>query len=231
MKRNHRLVFAALFAAFITSCSAPAEKTAIPRDEELENKIDKVLRGMSLEEKVGQMTQITSTAIANGIELTELGDSLLRVHKVGSILNTPDGIAQTPQDYEKFIKELNQISIEATGVPTLYGLDHIHGVSYVLGGTLFPQEINIAATFNREHAFNMGKVTAYESRAANVPWTFSPTMDLGRNPEWPRMWESFGEDTYVNAQMAVAEVKGMQGEDPNHVGPYNIAACAKHFMG
>ena len=231
MKRNHRLVFAALFAAFITSCSAPAEKTAIPRDEELENKIDKVLRGMSLEEKVGQMTQITSTAIANGIELTELGDSLLRVHKVGSILNTPDGIAQTPQDYEKFIKELNQISIEATGVPTLYGLDHIHGVSYVLGGTLFPQEINIAATFNREHAFNMGKVTAYESRAANVPWTFSPTMDLGRNPEWPRMWESFGEDTYVNAQMAVAEVKGMQGDDPNHVGPYNIAACAKHFMG
>lgn len=231
MKRNHKLVLAALAAALVASCSAPVEKTAIPRDEELEKKVDQILRGMTLEEKVGQMTQITSTAIARGIELTEAGDSMLRVHKVGSILNTPDGIAQTPQDYEKFIKELNRISIETTGIPTLYGLDHIHGVSYVLGGTLFPQEVNIAATFNRDHAYNMGKVTAYESRAANVPWTFSPTMDLGRNPEWPRMWESFGEDTYVNAQMAVAEVKGMQGDDPNHVGPYNIAACAKHFMG
>ena len=231
MKRNYKLVFAALAAAVVASCSAPAEKTAIPRDEELEKKVDQILRGMTLEEKVGQMTQITSTAIARGVDLTEVGDSILRVHKVGSILNTPDGIAQTPQDYEKFIKEINRISIETTGIPTLYGLDHIHGVSYVLGGTLFPQEVNIAATFNREHAYNMGKVTAYESRAANVPWTFSPTMDLGRNPEWPRMWESFGEDTYVNAQMAVAEVKGMQGDDPNHVGPYNIAACAKHFMG
>jgi beta-glucosidase len=126
---------------------------------------------------------------------------------------------------------VNRISLEETGIPTLYGLDHIHGTSYVLGGILFPQEINIAASFNREHAYNMGAVTAYESRAANVPWTFSPTMDLGRNPEWPRMWESFGEDTYLNAQMAVAEVKGMQGDDPNHVGPFNIAACAKHFMG
>ena len=121
--------------------------------------------------------------------------------------------------------------MEYIGIPCLYGLDHIHGVSYVSGGTLFPQEINIAATFNREHAYNMGKVTAYESRAADVPWTFSPTMDLGRNPEWPRMWESFGEDAYVNAQMAVAETRGLQGDDPNHVGPYNIAACAKHFMG
>lgn len=231
MKCSRKLIFAAVFAAIVTSCSSPAEKTAIPRDEELEKKVDLILRGMNLEEKVGQMTQITSTAIANGIELTAVGDSMLRVHKIGSVLNTPDGIAQTPQDYEKFITEINRISIEATSIPTLYGLDHIHGVSYVLGGTLFPQEINIAATFNRDYAYNMGKVTAYESRAANVPWTFSPTMDLGRNPEWPRMWESFGEDTYVNAQMAVAEVKGMQGDDPNHVGPYNIAACAKHFMG
>ena len=177
------------------------------------------------------MTQITATAIADRIDLTAAGDSILRVHKIGSVLNTPGDVAQTPQDYNIFITELNRISVEATGIPCLYGLDHIHGVTYVVGGTLFPQEVNIAATFNREHAYNMGKVTAYESRAANVPWTFSPTMDLGRNPEWPRMWESFGEDTYVNAEMAVAEVKGMQGDDPNHVGPYNIAACAKHFMG
>ena len=204
---------------------------AIPQDKDVEAKVEKVLKGMSLEEKIGQMTQLTSTAIARGIDITEAGEKALRDYKVGSVLNTPGDMAQTPEDYNKFITEINKISIDASGIPTLYGLDHIHGVSYVAGGTLFPQEVNIAATFNREHAYNMGKVTAYESRAANVPWTFSPTMDLGRNPEWPRMWESFGEDTYVNAEMAVAEVRGMQGDDPNHVGPYNIAACAKHFMG
>ena len=230
MNLNRLLIFA-LTAYAAVSCGTTETKPAIPRDNEIEAKVERVLKGMTLEEKVGQMTQITSTAIARGIDILPVGDSMLRVHKVGSVLNTPDGIAQTPEDYDKFVAEINRISIETTGVPTLYGLDHIHGVSYVLGGTLFPQEINIAASFNREHAYNMGKVTAYESRAANVPWTFSPTMDLGRNPEWPRMWESFGEDTYLNAEMAVAEVKGMQGEDPNHVGPFNIAACAKHFMG
>ena len=230
MNLNRLLIFA-LTAYAAVSCGTTETKPAIPRDNEIEAKVERVLKGMTLEEKVGQMTQITSTAIARGIDILPVGDSMLRVHKVGSVLNTPDGIAQTPEDYDKFVAEINRISIETTGVPTLYGLDHIHGVSYVLGGTLFPQEINIAASFNRKHAYNMGKVTAYESRAANVPWTFSPTMDLGRNPEWPRMWESFGEDTYLNAEMAVAEVKGMQGEDPNHVGPYNIAACAKHFMG
>ncbi|MBO7192410.1 MAG: glycoside hydrolase family 3 C-terminal domain-containing protein, partial [Bacteroidales bacterium] len=185
---------------------------------------------MTFEEKIGQMTQIAITAIADGTELTAAGDSILRTYKVGSVLNTPGDVAQTPQDYNQLIAEINRISLEETGIPTLYGLDHIHGTSYVLGGTLFPQEINIAASFNRQHAYNMGKVAAYESRAADVPWTFSPTMDLGRNPAWPRMWESFGEDTYVNAEMAVAEVRGMQGDDPNRIGPYNIAACAKHFM-
>ena len=214
----------------IVSCQS-AVKPSIPSDKEIENKVEKTLKGMTLEEKVGQMTQLTCTTVSNGLSLTEAADSLIRVHKVGSILNTPGGVAQTPRDYDAFIKELNRLSMEHIGIPCLYGLDHIHGVTYVAGGTLFPQEINIAATFNREHAFNMGKVTGYESRAANVPWTFSPTMDLGRNPMWPRMWESFGEDAYVNAEMAVAEIRGLQGEDPNHIGPYNIAACAKHFMG
>ncbi|MBR6731436.1 MAG: glycoside hydrolase family 3 C-terminal domain-containing protein, partial [Bacteroidales bacterium] len=226
---NHLIV--ALAAVSMTSCCQSVVKPSIPVDRELERKVENTLKGMTLEEKVGQMTQITVTAIADGLNLTQVADSMIRVHKIGSVLNTPDGEAQTPQDYDVLVKELNRMSMEYIGIPCLYGLDHIHGVSYVSGGTLFPQEINIAATFNREHAYNMGKVTAYESRAADVPWTFSPTMDLGRNPEWPRMWESFGEDAYVNAQMAVAETRGLQGDDPNHVGPYNIAACAKHFMG
>ena len=218
-------------ALTLVSCSETKVKPAIPVDKELEKKVENTLKRLTLEEKVGQMTQITITAMAEGTKLTSVADSMIRVHKIGSVLNTPDGKAQTRQDYDAMIRELNRISIETMGIPCLYGLDHIHGVSYVLGGTLFPQELNIAATFNREHAYNMGKVTAYESRAANVPWTFSPTMDLGRNPEWPRMWESFGEDVYVNAQMGIAETHGMQGDDPNNVGPYNIAACLKHFMG
>ena len=231
MKKNRFIALTAALVALTACNTTPKVAPAIPQDKDIEAKVEKLLKEMTLEEKIGQMTQITSTAIANGLEITPAGDSIIRTYKVGSILNTPGGIAQTPEGYDKFVQEINRITLEATGTPTLYGLDHIHGTSYVLGGTLFPQEINLAASFNRTHAYNMGMVTAYESRAANVPWTFSPTMDLGRNPEWPRMWESFGEDTYVNAQMAVAEVRGMQGEDPNHVGPYHIAACAKHFMG
>ena len=231
MKKNRFIALTAALAALTACNTSPKVAPAIPQDKDIEAKVEKLLKEMTLEEKIGQMTQITSTAIADGLEITPAGDSIIRTYKVGSILNTPGGVAQTPEGYDKFVQELNRITFEATGTPTLYGLDHIHGTSYVLGGTLFPQEINIAASFNRNHAYNMGMVTAYESRAANVPWTFSPTMDLGRNPEWPRMWESFGEDTYVNAQMAVAEIRGMQGEDPNHVGPNHIAACAKHFMG
>ena len=229
--KTHRFFILAIAAAFFASCSEQTVTPAIPQDKNIEVKVEKLLKNMTLEEKVGQMTQLATTVVANGLEITPEGENLLRTYKIGSVLNTPADIAQNPEGYNKYIKELNRIAIEETGIPILYGLDHIHGTSYVLGGTLFPQEISLAASFNREHAYNMGKVTAYESRAANVPWTFSPTMDLGRNPEWSRMWESFGEDAYVNAQMAIAEVSGMQGEDPNHVGPFNIAACAKHFMG
>ena len=226
-----KFIIASALAAVMLAACTPKIRPAIPKDKEMEAKIEKILKDMTLEEKVGQMTQITITALANGVELTPAGDSIMRTYKVGSVLNTPGDMAQSPQDYDRLIEELNRISLETTGIPCLYGLDHIHGTSYIAGGVLFPQEINIAATFNREHAFNMGKVTAYERRAANVPWTFSPTMDLGRNPEWPRMWESFGEDTYVNAELSVAEMKGMQGDDPNKVGPDNIAACVKHYLG
>ncbi len=231
MKLNKTLLLGAAAAVLASCCGGSSVAPAIPYDKEVESKVEKILKDMTLEEKVGQMTQLNATAVANMTELTEVGMKALTEYKIGSVLNSIGDIAQNPEVYNEFIVELNRISMETTGIPCLYGLDHIHGVTYVVGGTLFPQEVNIAATFNREHAYNMGKVTAYESRAANVPWTFSPTMDLGRNPEWPRMWESFGEDTYVNAEMAVAELKGMQGDDPNHVGPYNIAACAKHFMG
>ena len=139
------LTLVATAAAILVSCSQHTEP-AIPQNREIEIKIEKILKGMTLEEKVGQMTQIAITAVADGLELTPAGDSIMRTYKVGSILNTPGDIAQSPEGYNELVKELNRIALETTGIPCLYGLDHIHGTSYVLGGTLFPQEIAIAAS-------------------------------------------------------------------------------------
>lgn len=228
MKKYLQIITITVIAA---SCGRAVEP-AIPQDKEIEAKIDKLLSRMTLEEKIGQMTQVTATILVDGKqELTAEGEALIRKYKVGSVLNPPVRVGTPPAEVSAFVKKINDILIDETGIPCLYGLDHIHGTSFILGGVLFPQQINLAATFNRELAEDMGKVTGYESRAANVPWTFSPTMDISRNPLWPRFWESCGEDAYVNAEMAKAITRGLQGNDPNHIGPYNIAACAKHFMG
>lgn len=228
---NKLTVFVLLVLVGFSSCS-PKPAPAIPQDKEIEKKIEKLLSRMTLEEKIGQMTQVTATILVDGKqELTPEAEVLLRKYKVGSVLNPPVRVGTAPSEVSSFVKKINDILIDETGIPCLYGLDHIHGTTFILGGVLFPQQINLAATFNRDLAEQMGQVTAYESRAANVPWTFSPTMDISRNPLWPRFWESCGEDVYVNAEMAKAITRGLQGTDPNNVGPYNIAACAKHFMG
>lgn len=227
---NKTLLFAMVFAMCVCGCRN-GSKPAIETDMELENKVAKKLAEMTLEEKVGQMTQLNITAVCDKGKLTKEGEELIRRYKVGSFINAPDGMAEDPHVYNSMIMAINAVSIDAMGIPAIYGLDHVHGTTYINGGILFPQELNIAATFDRAHAYNMGEVTAYESRAASVPWTFSPTMDLGRNSAWPRLWESFGEDVYVNAEMGKAEVLGLQGNDPNHLDKYHIAACGKHYMG
>lgn len=226
-----KLIYMAACIFYAVSCTN-ADRPAIPQDKAIESKIEKLLKGMSLDQKIGQMTQVTATILVDGKqELTTEGEASLRKYKVGSVLNPPVRTATKPEDVSCFVKKINDIIIEETGIPCLYGLDHIHGTSFILGGVLFPQEINLAASFNRSLGEEMGSVTAYESRAANIPWSFSPTMDISRNPLWPRFWESCGEDTYLNAEMAKALIRGLQGSDPNHVGAHNIAACAKHFMG
>lgn len=228
---NKPLLFASAAVVFGICASCSNQDRAIEMDKEIESRVEKTLSRMTLEEKVGQMTQFNITAVCDKGQLTPEGEKLIREYKIGSFLNTPDGVAEKPEVYNAMIRSINAISMDEMGIPTIFGLDHIHGTSYIDGGILFPQEVNIAATFDRTHAFNMGEVTAYESRMASVPWTFSPTMDLGRNPSWSRLWESFGEDVYMNAEMAKAETKGLQGEDPNHPDKYHIAACAKHYMG
>ncbi len=208
---------------------------------EIERKIDDIMAKMSLEEKVGQMAQYTVDLIGKGgnaffskepfeIDPAML-DTVIGQYKVGSILNVSNNRARTTEVWEKIIRIIQERALKETGIPVLYGIDSNHGTTYTAGGTFFPQEIGMAATFNTTLMEQGSQVSAYETRASNIPWTFSPTMDLGRDARWPRQWESFGEDAYLNARMAVASVIGFQGINPNSVGKKRIAACIKHYMG
>ncbi|MBR1414667.1 MAG: glycoside hydrolase family 3 C-terminal domain-containing protein [Prevotella sp.] len=215
---------------------AMAQRTAIPRDAALEKKVEKTLSKMTLDEKIGQMLElnfdIMGTYSPDGKwQLNEtVLDTCLSKWKVGSILNAPATRAATVEQWQKWIRLIQEKSMKYLGIPDIYGLDHNHGVTYTQAGTLFPQPINLAASFNTELARTGAEITAYESRAGNCPWVYNPVTDLGRDPRWPRIWESFGEDAIVNARMAEAEIKGYQGDDPNHLGQYNVAACIKHYF-
>ena len=227
------MVLAAGLSAF--SCSGPAVKPAIPADPQIEEAVEKTLAKMTLEEKIGQMTEIGIDILGHyeGDEWVMDMDKVENVigkYKVGSILNTPV-VGQTPEKWQEIIGIIQEVSMREIGIPCIYGLDMNHGASYVMGATYFPQNINIGASFNPQLAYDAGVVTAYESRAANCPWTYCPTVDLSRDPRWPRVWENYGEDPLVNAVIGAAAVRGLQGEDPNHVGSENIAVSVKHYMG
>ena len=235
MKRLN-ILFAAMAACVgLASCGGNAVEPAIPADPEIEKALEKTLAGMTLEEKVGQMTEIAIDMLGHweGNEWVMDVDKVENVigkYKVGSILNTPV-VAQTPEKWQEIIGLVQEVSMREIGIPCVYGLDQNHGATYTLGATFFPQNINVGASFNPELAYEAAKITAYETRASNCPWTYSPTLDMARDPRWPRVWENYGEDALVNAVMATSAVRGFQGDDPNHVGPYNIAVSAKHFMG
>lgn len=231
-------VFVSLLAALsLQTGMVQAQRPAIARDEAMEARIEKTLSKMTLDDKVGQMLQLNLDIMGrfDGSGQWQLNeemlDTCLAKWKVGSILNAPATRAATVEQWQKWIRLIQKKSMDYMGIPDVYGLDHNHGVTYTQGGTLFPQPINLAASFNTDLARTMAEVTAYESRAANCPWVFNPTIDLGRDPRWPRIWESFGEDAVVNARMVEALVRGYQGDDPNHLGGYNVATSVKHYMG
>ena len=260
---------------------------AIPRDADLEAKIEKTLARMTLDEKIGQMLELNldvmgRMTIENAkvdrekvrsvmqqygrsdeetdamLKMTDqeiidkLGafpvdiysgdtkrvwkinetmlDTLISKWKVGSILNAPGSRAANKDDWQKWIRLIQEKSMKYLGIPDIYGLDHNHGVTYTAGGTLFPQPINLGATFNTELARIGAEITAYESRAANCPWVYNPVVDLSRDPRWPRVWESFGEDAIVNAKMVVAEIKGYQGDDNNHIDRFHVGTSTKHYF-
>lgn len=219
------------------ACTANANIPVIKSDAKVEAKVDQTLKKLTLEEKVGQMMEVVIDLIGandkNGVFYIDehKADSIFSHYKIGSILNAPNTCAPTAQQWEKYMAQIQKLSMKRLGVPCIFGLDQNHGSTYTQGGTLFPQNINVAATFNREIARRSAEATAYETRAVSVPWTYSPTVDLGRDARWPRIWENFGEDCYLSSEMGKAMVYGFQGKDPNHIDQYHIAASMKHFMG
>lgn len=223
-------------ACLLTALTSAAQP-AIQRDSELEAKIEKTMATMSLDQKIGQMIELDLRMVTKVDKKGQVFidqhmlDSLFQNYHVGSLLNHPGTHGVTAAEWEKYMAQIQKSSIKYTGIPTVFGLDQNHGTTYTLDGTLFPQNINVAATFNRELARRAAEITAYETRACSVPWTYSPTMDLSREPRWPRCWENFGEDCLVNAEMGKAMTLGFQGTDPNHIGQQNIAVSLKHFMG
>ena len=234
MKIDKLALIMSVALATVCGCNRNKPVPAIPSDKDVEAKVEEVLGKMTLKEKAGQMVQLTILTLQDesgeAIDPAKL-DRIIGEYKVGSILNVMHDAAHSREHTAAMVREIQEKSMEAIGIPCIYGLDMIHGASYLTDGTFYPQEINLAATFNREYARLMGRATAYETRAAQVPWVFSPVMDLGRDPRWPRIWESFGEDPFLQAEMAREETLAMQGDDPNHIGPENVAVSIKHFMG
>ncbi|WP_456085036.1 glycoside hydrolase family 3 N-terminal domain-containing protein [Leyella stercorea] len=222
-----------LALAYTASANVPVIKS----DPKIEAQVEQTLKKLTLEEKVGQMMELVTDLFGandkNGVFYIDehKTDSILSRYKIGSILNAPNTCAPTAKQWEKYISQIQKISMKRIGVPCVFGLDQNHGSTYTQDGTLFPQNINVAATFNREIARRSAEATAYETRAVSVPWTYSPTVDLGRDARWPRIWENFGEDCYLSSEMGKAMVYGFQGEDPNNIDQYHISACMKHFMG
>lgn len=222
-----------LALAYTASANVPVIKS----DPKIEAQVEQTLKKLTLEEKVGQMMELVTDLFGandkNGVFYIDEHkiDSILSRYKIGSILNAPNTCAPTAKQWEKYISQIQKISMKRIGIPCVFGLDQNHGSTYTQDGTLFPQNINVAATFNREIARRSAEATAYETRAVSVPWTYSPTVDLGRDARWPRIWENFGEDCYLSSEMGSSMVRGFQGEDPNHIDQYHISACMKHFMG
>ena len=233
MKSTKILKVLAVASLVLTGSGSYAQQQTNPATEA---KITNLLKQMTLEEKVGQMAQVAIDQLGHTnyatktfeVEPAKLNE-VIGKYKVGSILNTPPSILLGPADWNKVVTDLNKAAQQnRLKIPVIYGLDDIHGASYVNGYTAFPQEIGQAATFNRQLVHDGGVITAYESRAAGVPWSFSPVLDLGINSMWPRLWETYGEDPYLCGEMGAAFVKGMQ--DPLG-SKEKVSVSLKHYMG
>ena len=225
-----------LSVLFLSSVCAMQARPA-QQDAKIENQVNALLGKLSLEEKAGQMIQLVTDLFgsndAKGVfHIDEKKtDSIFNNYKVGSILNAPNTVSPTGKQWEDYVARIQKVSMKRLGIPCLLGLDQNHGSTYTSDGTLFPQNINMGASFNRQITRKAAEATSYETRAVSIPWTFNPTVDLGRDPRWPRIYENYGEDALMNAILGTEAMLGFQGEDPNHIDQQHIAACMKHYMG
>jgi len=234
LKNITTVVFAGLFGFL-----ALAQENGAKYEQEIEALIKK----MTVKEKVGQMAQITLDVIGKGndrytsfepLQLDEkevkkaLGD-----YHIGSVLNTANNRALPKEKWYEIIKEIQDFSINKTrlGIPNIYGVDEIHGATYTAGATMFPQQIAQGAARNPALTKQGAAITAYETRASNIPWSFSPVLDLALDPRFSRMWESFGEDPYLCSVLGVAAINGYEGDDNNISNPTKVAVSLKHFLG
>lgn len=225
-----------LILVTMATCSMQAAASVRKKDVRTEQKIEKVLSKMTLDEKIGQMTELSIDvlgSVVNGefqLNKDKLHEAIGKF-KVGSVLNAPGPVAQSREKWQEIIGEIQSVSMKEIGIPCIYGLDQNHGTTYTLDGTFFPQNINVGASFNPQLAYEAARITAYETRASNCPWTYSPTVDMARDPRWPRVWENYGEDCLVNSIMGSFAVRGFQGDDPNNIPADRIATSVKHYMG
>lgn len=231
---NYLLIPAVCMMA--AGCCSKSGAPAIAQDPEIEKQVEEILSGMTLEEKVGQMTELAIDVLGEFKDGEFILDEeklheVIAEYKVGSILNAPGPVAQSLEKWQEIIGRIQEVSMKEIGIPCIYGLDQVHGTTYILGGTMFPQNINMGASLNPDLAYTAAEITAYETRAGNCPWTYAPTVDLSPDPRWSRVWENYGEDCLVNSVMGSAAVRGFQGDDPNHIPADRIAVSLKHYMG
>ncbi|MFO7999908.1 MAG: glycoside hydrolase family 3 N-terminal domain-containing protein [Marinilabilia sp.] len=230
-------LFAGIFSWGITASAQNGKSVErIPEVEEL-------LGEMTLEEKVGQMAQVTLDVLTEGdnsyhtAEPLKMDEETLRKgivdYKIGSVLNTANNRARSREVWHYVVSTIQDMAVNETrlGIPVIYGVDAIHGTTYTEGATFFPQQIGQAATWNRDLVRKSGEITAYETRASSIPWNFSPVLDMGRDPRWPRMWETFGEDVYLTSELGVELVKGYEGADNDVEDTEKVASCLKHYLG
>ncbi len=231
MNTVSRLVTFVLVLCF-SSCLLSGAMTPKQIDKEVKNLVKK----MTLEEKVGQMTQLTLETIQkkdSGPEFTidpEKLRNLVVKNNVGSILNC-GGQANYTKTWHTIITQIQDVATKETRlkIPVIYGVDSIHGANYIREATLFPQAIAMAATGDPDLVHKAGEITAMETRAAGIPWNFNPVLGVGRQPMWSRMWETFGEDTFIVATMGAAYIKGLQDNDIS--GDNRVVGCMKHYLG
>ncbi len=240
MKKNWFMSLAV--AGIMMGCSAPKGNDAAAKVERI-REVEELISQMTVEEKVGQMAQLTIDVVTVGdgpFQTTEpLRLDMEKVRKalveygVGSILNTPGNKARTLEEWHLIISQLQDVAINESrlAIPLIYGVDAIHGTTYTAGATFFPQQIGQAASWNRELVRRGGEITAYETRASGIPWNFSPVLDMGRDPRFPRIWETFGEDVYLTTQMGIEIVKGYEGDDNDISDSTHVASCLKHYLG